>query len=220
MLRSTLLIFYCLSYIFSYAQGDKNLYKQYRSGPDPDGFYHKWNYSINTRINWMNSDQDYTKNGIGKGFGLLIQKLNSKTFGWSSGIEFNEIQYAYDGYLENSTDKVNWISFPLSIRLYPTRKLLLEAGFKYHYFLNAKNSIVKSPLTNSLKYSDESFGNTFGTFITVQYQAWKRINTGLQYQYLKGKNINPSGIQPSIFSGISLRLSYFFKNPLKRPISN
>jgi len=205
---------------FSFSQGNKNLYKQYRSGPDPDSFYHLWNYSLYGRVNWMNSDQDYTKPAIGKGIGFMVQKLNSKTFGWSTGIEFNEIRYQYDGLLDNSSDNTSWLSFPLTIRLYPSRKLFFEVGFKYHYFLTAKNSINNNSITGTLKYPDGSFESTFGTLITIQYQIWRRLNIGLQYQFMKSKNVNPKGIQPTVFDGLSLKIGAFIKNPLKRPELN
>ena len=73
---------------FSYCQGDKNLYKQYRTGPDPNNFFHKWNYSLHAKLNLMNTNLDYTKIGIGKGFGFNIQRLTSKTFGFNLGLEF------------------------------------------------------------------------------------------------------------------------------------
>lgn len=220
MLRFYLFLTLILTGFLSFSQGNKNLYKQYRTGPDPDGFYHLWNYSLYGRLNWMNSDQDYTKNRMGKGVGFVVQKLESKTFGFSTGFEFNEIRYQYDGFLENSSDSINWLSFPLSIRLYPSRKLLFEVGVKYHYFLNAKNSTINNLITGSLKYPNDSFGNTFGTFITIQYQIWKRLNIGFQYQYMKGESINSSGIQPSVFDGLTLTLSAFIKNPMKRPELN
>ena len=217
-------IYLCLALIFysflSFSQGNKNLYKQYRTGPDPDGFYHIWNYSLHGGLNLINSDQSYTKNSIGKVVGFEVQKLESKTFGFSTGFEFNEIQYQYDGFLENSTDTLNWLSFPLSIRLYPSRRLLFEVGMKYHYFLNAKNSITKNAVTGSFQYPRESFGNIFGTFIAIQYQIWKRLNVGAQYQYLKGRKRNPSEIQPNVFNGLTIKFSAFIKNPMKRPELN
>jgi len=217
MLRTYVLIALIFSFNFSYSQGDKNLYKQYRTGPDPDNFYHVWNYSFYGKLNILNSDQDYTKHSIGKGGGFLVQRLNSKTFGWSTGIEFNEINYRYEGVIENSIDKTNWLGIPISIRLYPSRRYFIELGFKFHYFLNAKNSIISNSETKSLKYPEEAFKNTFGAFITAQYQIWKRLNIGFQYQYLKGRNVNPSEIQPSIFNGFSFKVGAFIKNPSKRP---
>ena len=217
MLRTCLFLAIVSSSLFSVAQGNKNLYKQYRTGPDPDSFYHTWNYSLYGSLNFINSDQTYTKGSVGRGFGFLVQRLNSKTFGLSSGIGFNEIRYKYDGLLENSSDSVNWLSLPLSIRLYPSRKLFFEVGLKYHFFLNAKNSALVNSLTESLKYPRDSFNDAFGIFINIQRQVWKRLNIGLQYQYMKGGDINPDGFQPNIFTGFTLKISAFIKNPMIRP---
>ena len=220
MLRICLYLALILCSFLSFSQGNKNLYKQYRTGPDPDGFYHIWNYSLHGGLNLINSDQNYTKSRMGKVVGFEVQKLESKTFGFSAGIEFNEIRYQYNGFLENSTDNLNWLSFPLSLRLYPSRKLLFEVGVKYHYFLNAKNSILKNSVTGSFQYPKESFENIFGTFIAIQYQIWKRLNIGVQYQYLKGRKRNPSEIQPNIFNGLTIKFSAFINNPMKRPELN
>lgn len=217
MLRVYLFLTFINFGLFSFSQGNINLYKQYRAGPDPDNFYHSLNYSLYTSLNGINSDQNYTKTQVGKGFGFVVQNLRSKTFGFSTGIEFNEIRYKYDGFLEDSSDSINYLSFPLSIRLYPTRKFFFEAGLKYHYFLNAKNSSIINSISRSLVYPDGYFNNTFGTFIAIQYQVWKRLNIGLQYQYLSGKKTNLSGIQPNIFNGLTIQIGGFMKNPFKRP---
>ncbi len=220
MLRTYLFLILILTSFLSFSQGTTNLYKQYNTGPDPDSFYHIWNYSLYGRLNFMNSDQDYTKSSLGKGIGFVVQKFNSKTFGWSTGIEFNEIHYQYKGFLEDSFDNLNWISLPLSIRLYPSRKLFFETGLKYHFLLNAKNSIKINPITESLFYPPGYFNNTFGIFITIQYSLWKNINLGIEYQYLRGPDEILTGLQSNVFKGLSFKLGTFLKNPMKRPESN
>lgn len=202
---------------FSYSQGDKNLYKQYRTGPDPDNFFHKWNYSLSGKLNFMNSDQDYTKIGMGKGLGAVVQRLSSKSFGFSLGIEFNEINYKYEGYFNDSKDNLEYLSVPFSIRLYPNRKLFIEAGIKYHYLLSAKNSQNINPLDNSNNYLDGLFNNSIGPFIGFEYQVWKRLCVGIHYQYLKSTKKNQIEIYPNIFNGVSLKIGTFLKNPYNRP---
>lgn len=220
MLKNYLVFVFIFLGGFSFSQGNINLYKQYNTGPDPDSFYHLWNYSLYGRLNLMNSDQDYTKSSLGKGIGLIVQKLNTKTFGWSTGLEFNEVHYQYDGVLEDSLDNINWLSFPLSIRLFPSRKLFLEIGIKYHFFLNAKNSIILNPITETLLYPKGYFKDTFGLFINIQYRVWRNLNLGVEYQYLRGSGLIQSGLQPNVFNGFSLRLGAFLKNPMKRPDSD
>ena len=62
----------CCSVLF--AQGDDNLLLQYRRGPNPDGFYHRWNATLGVQGNWMNTDSDFTKAGISVGGGVGIKR--------------------------------------------------------------------------------------------------------------------------------------------------
>lgn len=202
---------------FSYCQGDKNLYKQYRTGPDPNNFFHKWNYSLHAKLNLMNTNLDHTKIGIGKGFGFNIQRLTSKTFGFNLGLEFNEITYRYEGYFNDSKDYLKFFSIPLSIRLYTNRKLFIEGGIKYHYLISAENSQNVNPIDNSNNYIDGLFNDSIGPFIGFEYQVWKRLCVGIHYQYLKSAKQNLLEIYPNIFNGLTIKIGTFIKNPYKRP---
>tara|TARA_B100000686_G_scaffold327583_1_gene386623 strand:- start:5914 stop:6558 length:645 start_codon:yes stop_codon:yes gene_type:complete len=209
--------FFLLFLLSLKAQGDINLYKQYGTGPDPDNFFRPWNFSLYAKINSINSNQDYTKGKLSKGAGISIQRLLSKTFGASLGVEFYEIKYTYEGYLNDSMDEIDWIGIPLSIRLYPSRKLFFEIGAKYNILVTAKNSEIIDPITGNNQYYDGIFDNTIGGFAGVQYQIWKRLNIGLSYQSLKRNKNNIEILQPSIFSGLSFKFSVFLLDPYKRP---
>jgi len=217
MFRFYFLLFLVFKLTLSYGQGDKNLYKQYRTGPDPYNFFHKWNYSFYAKFNLINSDQNYTKIRPGKGLGFMIQKLNSKSFGFGTGFEFNEVNYKYLGYFNGSKDNLNYLTIPFSIRLYPSRKLYIESGVKYYYLLSAKNSEYINPNDNSNNYLDDLFDSSPGIFFGFNYKIWKRLHIGIQYEYLKGSRKNQVGIYPNNFRGLSLKIETFFKNPLDKP---
>ena len=211
-----LFIFFFLSGLI-YAQGDDLLLLQYNKGPDPDGFYRKWNYDLHFLTTLMNAKGKYSNPALTYGFGSSVQYKFSKTFGIRSGASYFNIKYIYTSSDNESTDKITYLAIPITARVSPSRKLIFETGFLYNLLLGAQNSEVQDISTGSFNYAEGIFKNTFGMVIASQYNPWKRLNVSLQYRFLK-KASKPSAIQKNNFAGLLLGLHFFIFDPMKKPI--
>lgn len=200
-----------------YSQGDDLLLLQYNKGPDPDGFYRKWNFDVHFLTIRVNAKGNYSKPALTSGFGNSVQYKFSKTFGIRSGASYFNIRYKYNLSDNQSTDKITYLTIPMTIRVFPSRKLLFETGFLYNFLLGAKNSEIQNIGTGSLDYEKGIFKNTFGMVVGSQYNAWKRLNVSLQYRVIK-KASKPSVFQKNNFAGLMIGLHFFILNPMKKPI--
>ena len=209
-------ILYFLAICYGWGQGDANLLLQYNRGPDLDGFYHPWNFSMQTSLNRINTNRDYTVPLLGIGLGLQVQHHFSKSFGLNTGAHFTTYNYRYKLQDNNSTDQLEFLELPLSIRLYPGRRLFFEFGTAYHLFLKGKNSEIVDFENNSKRYPQGLFQNAFGLFLAIHYNLWKGVHLSLSYRRIH-KNIDPTLTQSNSFRGLSLGLHYYLKNPLRRP---
>tara|TARA_B110000208_G_C11623550_1_gene378145 strand:- start:138 stop:791 length:654 start_codon:yes stop_codon:yes gene_type:complete len=199
------------------AQGNANLLLQYNKGPDLDAFYRTWNFDIHAFIVRVNLNENYSKPGITYAVGSNVQYKFSKTFGLTSGIGFFNINYQYELSTNTSTDKLSYLTLPLTVRVSPSRNLILETGAIYHFLLKAKNSEIVNLSNKSNVYEDGVFKNTLGWLFSVQYNVWKRLNISVQYRFIK-KSSDAFSIQKNNFNGFLLGVHYFVFNPKKKPI--
>lgn len=216
MKKKFLFVFFLLS-SFIYSQGDDLLLLQYNKGPDPDGFYRKWNFDVHYLTVLMKVKGKYSIPSLTYGFGITAQHKFSKTFGIRSGVSYFNIRYKYDLSDNKSTDKITYLTIPITARVSPSRKLIFETGFLYNFLLGAENSEVLDITTGSFNYEDRIFKDTFGMVVASQYNPWKRLNVSLQYRFLK-KASKPSAIQKNNFAGFLLGLHFFIFDPMKKPI--
>ena len=216
MKKKILFVFFLLS-SFIYSQGDDLLLLQYNKGPDPDGFYRKWNFDVHYLTVLMKVKGKYSIPSLTYGFGITAQHKFSKTFGIRSGVSYFNIRYKYDLSDNKSTDKITYLTIPITARVSPSRKLIFETGFLYNFLLGAENSEVLDITTGSFNYEDRIFKDTFGMVVASQYNPWKRLNVSLQYRFLK-KASKPSAIQKNNFAGFLLGLHFFIFDPMKKPI--
>ena len=151
------------------AQGNANLLLQYNKGPDLDAFYRTWNFDIHEFAVRVNLTEDYSKPLITYAVGSNVQYKFSETFGFTSGIGFFNIHHQYELSTNTSTDKLNYLTLPLTVRVSPSRNLILETGAIYHILLKAKNSEIVNLSNKSNIYEDDVFKNTFGWLFSVQY---------------------------------------------------
>jgi opacity protein-like surface antigen len=179
------------------AQGNTNLLLQYNKGPDLDAFYRTWNFDIHAFAVRVNLTEDYSKPRITYAIGSNVHYKLSKTLGFTSGIGFFNIHHQYELSTNTSKDKLSYLTLPLTVRVSPSRNLILETGVIYHSLLKAKN--------------------TFGWLFSVQYNVWKRLNASVQYRFIK-KTSDAFSIQKNNFNGLLLGVHYFIFNPRKKPI--
>ena len=199
------------------AQGDANLLLQYNKGPDLDAFYRTWNFDFQAFVVRVNLNEDYSKPGITYAVGSNVQYKFSKTVGLTSGIGFFNIHYQYELSSNTSTDKLSYFTLPLTVRVSPSRNLILETGAICHFLLKAKNSGIVNLSDKSNIYEDGVFKNSIGWLFSVQYNVWKRLNISAQYRFIKKSSVAFS-IQKNNFSGLLFGVHYFVFDPKKKPL--
>lgn len=199
------------------AQGDANLLLQYNKGPDLDSFYRTWNFDFQAFVVRVNLNEDYSNPGITYAMGSNVQYKFSKTVGLTSGIGFFNIYYQYELSNNTSTDKLSYLTLPLTVRISPSRNLILETGAIYHFLLKAKNSGIVNLRDKSNVYEDGVFKNSIGWLFSFQYNVWKRLNISVQYRFIK-KYSDGFSIQKNNFSGLLFGVHCFVFNPKKKPL--
>ncbi|MGA0373851.1 MAG: hypothetical protein ACO3MA_04180 [Flavobacteriaceae bacterium] len=202
-------------FFVSFAQGDANLLLQYNKGPDLDAFYRKWNFDLHTHVVYGNTLEEYTIGKINFSLGTNIQYKFSKTFALNSGVDYFKLSYQYNLLENQSYDKLTYLSFPLTVRVFPSRKLHFETGLLYNFILSAKNTGIVDLKNQSHKYPEGVFKNVFGWLFTSQYNVWKRFDVSLQYRFFK-KATNPISNQKNNFDAFLLGIHFFVLNPKKK----
>ncbi len=210
--------FWLLLPLFSvcFAQGDDNLLMQYNKGQDLDGFYRKWNLDLHTRMLYGNSKEDYSVSKISYSAGVYIQYKLSKTFALCSGGDYLNLRYQYKLANNQSYDQLTYFSVPLTIRVFPSRKLLFETGVLYNHLLEARNTQIGDPRNKINDYPEGAFKNAFGWLFGTQYNVWKRFDVSLQYRFSKRAS-DPNVLQKNNFEAFILGIHFFILNPKKKP---
>jgi len=198
------------------AQGDDNLLMQYNKGPDLDGFYRKWNFDLHAHMIYGKLKEDDVVYKISYSAGAYVQFKFSKTFALSSGTDFYQLSYQYNLSKNQSYDKLTYLSFPLTIRAFPSRKLHFETGLLYHHLIEARNTEIVDLRKQSPLYPEGVFKNVFGWLFGVQYNVWKRLDVSLQYRFLK-KASDLQRLQKNHFEAFQLGLHFYVLNPQKKP---
>jgi hypothetical protein len=210
--------FWLLLPLFSvgFAQGDNNLLLQYNRGPDLDGFYRKWNFDLHVHTIYGNMREEYTVRKITYSVGTYIQYKFSKTFALNSGADYFTLTYQYNLRKNQTYDQLTYLSIPLTLRVFPSRKIHFETGLLYNRLLNARNTEIVDLKNISNQYPQNIFKNTFGWLFASQYNVWKRFDVSLQYRFLKKVN-NPQLYQKNNFDAFLLGIHFFILNPKKKP---
>jgi hypothetical protein len=200
----------------SFAQGDANLLLQYNRGPDLDGFYRKWNLDLHLHTVYGNMREDYTVRKISFSAGTYIQYKFSKTFALNSGVDYFNLSYQYNLTKNQSYDQLTYLSFPLTIRVFPSRKLHFETGLLYNRLQRAQNTEIVDLKNRSYEYPSGVIQNAFGWVFATQYNVWKRFDVSLQYRFFK-KSTNSLSLQMNNFNAFLLGVHFFVLNPKKKP---
>jgi hypothetical protein len=199
-----------------FSQGDANLLLQYNKGPDLDGFYRKWNIDLHSQIVYGHAMEDYSRANFSNAVGAYLQFKLSKTFALNWGIDYLKIKYQYNSSNNKSFDQISYLSFPLSIRVFPSRRLFFETGLLYNQVLSAKNSEIVDLKNVSKYYPSGVFKNNFGWLLGTQYDLWKRINISIQYRIMRRES-DPHGLQRNNFESLLFGFHFFILNPQKKP---
>ena len=208
------LVVFSLIFDLTFAQGDENLLLQYRKGPDITR-YRKWNFDLHLQGVYIGPNGDFTTPKIGYAFGSNVHYKYSKSIGVSTGVKLLSVNYQYKLNDNKTNDHLSYLSFPLSIRVFPTRRTHFETGLLYHHLIKAKNSAIVDLRQKSNFYPDNIFKNAFGWLFAVHYSVWKKFRLSVEYRFFKKSTIT-NNIQKNNFNGFLLGINFLILNPNKK----
>ena len=215
MSLKTVLFTIAFYFIFTltFAQGDENLLLQYRKGPDISR-YRKWNFDLHLRVVRIGPVGENTTPKIGYVLGGNIQYKFSKSIGISSGLGLLSVNYQYNLNDNSSYDQIDYLNFPLVIRVFPTQRTHFETGLLYHQLIKAKNSKIVDLRQKSNSYPDDIFKNAFGWLFAVHYNIWKKFHISVEYRFFKKSTVT-NNIQKNNFNGFILGIHFLVLTPNK-----
>ncbi len=200
-----LLLFSFLKMHLFYAQGPDLLIQQYHKNSIDLEYFQKWNFDFSISINRFNSSNRNTNGLISLGFGSTIYYRLKKSFGISSGIEVLNYSYNYLDSDPNLIDKLKYLNFPLSLKVFPSKKLIIEFGVFYNKILNAKKREKSSK--EWIEYEKGIFLNSLGFLSSIKFNFWKKFKLGINYRFQKNsKNVFKK--EPNNFRGISIEINH------------
>ena len=139
----------------------------------------------------------------------------SKTVAFVSGINYSPVKYSYE--VKNSLfqDRISYFSIPLGIRLNPTKKTSIGLGSHFNAFNKAEFIRLKENSESYEAYSKGIFKNSFGGFVQLGYQFYKRFVIYANFKWAS-RSSPAVQIQTNNTSGIQLGLIYpIFSSQIK-----
>ena len=95
------------------------------------------------------------------------------------------MNYQYNLKGNSTHDQIDYLNFPLAIRVFPTQRTLFETGLLYHHLIKAKNTEIVDLGQKSNSYPDNIFKNAFGWLLPVHYNIWKSFTYRSNIDFLK-----------------------------------
>ena len=196
----------------SYSQGGEIIIQQYHKNNIGLEKFKKWNFELSAGFNYYNTIDRNTKGKINYEIGGVIYYMFKKSIGIKSGIEFLNYSYKYNLINDKSIDKINFISIPVNLRIFPTNKFVIDFGINFNNFLKGFNSIDNG---SWVRYNNDIFSNSIGFSSTIQYNLWRKFSVEIKYRYQKNtKKIYQK--QTNNFKGITLGINYPLFNKLNK----
>ena len=115
----------------------------------------------------------------------------TKSFGVLTGVNYNKISYNYPLINSVGRDELVYFSFPLGIRLRPTKKVSFAIGGLYNNFYKGQLTIKYENFERSEPYATGIFENSIGGFTQIKYNFFKNLNTYLNFRWAT-KNNSPT----------------------------
>ena len=139
----------------------------------------------------------------------------SRTVGFLSGTNFSPVKYSYQ--VKNSLvqDRISYFSIPLGIRLHPTKKTSIGLGSHFNALNKAEFIRCKENSESYAAYSKGVFTNSFGGFVQLGYQFYKRFVIYGNYRWAS-RSSPAVQIQTNNTSGVQIGLTYpIFSSQIK-----
>ena len=188
---------------------------QYNKGPALDKAYSRWSIYAGINVNRINTDQKKTTPKLILGGFIQMEFRMSRTVGFLSGTNFSPVKYSYQ--VKNSLvqDRISYFSIPLGIRLHPTKKTSIGLGSHFNALNKAEFIRFKENSESYEAYSKGVFKNSFGGFVQLGYQFYKRFVIYANFRWAS-RSSPAVQIQTNNTSGIQLSLIYpIFSSQIK-----
>ncbi len=213
MLKNVLSALFMFLFLYNAsAQNSSLLLKQYRRGPALNSYYKKLNFELEAYAVKASIQQRKTISKFDYAYGGRIQYRFTKTLGLTTGIQHLNITYQYDKEDDKSVDRITYISFPLSLRVFPGNGFNVEIGALFNHPLKATNTLVENDIVEISRYPETDFGNTLGFLVGLQVKVLPRINIAFQARFTK-RFAEPLGIRNNNTGGALLGIQYAIRNP-------
>ena len=187
---------------------------QYSKGPALDEAYSRWSIYAGIDVNRINTYQKKTTPKLILGGFIQMEFRMSRTVGFLSGTNYSPVKYSYQ---KNSLveDRISYFSIPLGIRLHPTKKTSIGLGSHFNALNKAEFIRFKENSESYEAYSKGVFKNSFGGFVQLGYQFYKRFVIYGNYRWAS-RSSPAVQIQTNNTSGVQLGLTYpIFSSQIK-----
>ena len=199
----------------NYAQGGDLLIQQYSRGPSLDASFSNWSVEAGPQLNRINSDLSSTSPTISFGGIVQLEYRFHKTVGLIFGVNYTPVNYKYSLADSTAKDHLNYLSFPIFLRVHPTKNIHLSLGGNYNYYLSGYRKIRFDDLEIKASYSKEVFKNSFGFTIQGGYSFLKDFIVFANYRWAKRSSPTMQK-QSNNTSGIQMGITYRLWNSRKR----
>lgn len=195
-----------------WGQGPDLLIQQYDKYPYDLEFYRKWNFDLFIQGHLSNTTYRETRGRLHLDVGGNVYYQFTKTFGLSSGVHYSRISYRYAFPTDESIDRIRFLRFPLSLNVYPVKRVRLSLGGSYNWVLGATGQ--PPPATERSTYPNKTFVNSLGMGVSASYRVWKKFSIELQYRFQK-RSFNPLQRETQNFQGVALGINYSLLDPIR-----
>ena len=178
---------------------------QYNKGPALDKAYSRWSIYAGIDVNRINTDQKKTTPKRILGGFIQMELRMSKTVGFVSGINYSPVKYSYE--VKNSLvqDRISYFTIPLGIKLHPTKKTSIGLGSHFNVLNKAEFIRIVEDSEDYKAYSKDIFRNSFGGFVQLGYQFYKRFVIYANFKWAS-RSSPAVQIQTNNTSGVQLGL--------------
>jgi hypothetical protein len=204
---SFILFSFLIAPLKTYAQGGDLLIQQYSKGPGLDENFSKWSLRIGPQVNRINTDLGTSSPTLTLGGGVELEYRLSKTVGLVIGAQYNPISYSYFEDDSAATDRLNYISYPLILRLQPTAKVSFGLGLVYQAYINGEKRLEKEDVQTLTEYENEVFRNTIGANAQIAHYLSKPFLVYINFRWV-GRASPATQPQTNNTSGFQMGIIY------------
>lgn len=190
-------------------QGSNLLIQQYNRGPALGQSYSRFSFKVGPQLNYINTDLGTTSPTLTLGGLFEIEYHLSKNVSLVSGGQYTPIRYRY---LEKETayqDLLNYLNFPLFLRLQPTKKLGLGLGTIYQLYVKGEKKPENQVEQETTLYPKGIFKNSLGLVTQLSFSLNPFLAVFVNYRWVR-RTSPPLQKETNNTRGLQLGFTYRF----------